>query len=233
MRIVVNHLTRMKTRSRICVAGVDETTYGDVRAVTGPDDLLTRGLLSENGGPFQVGAVVDLGAVTPDPRPPESEDHRFETGNAQFVERVAPERYWELLDDIHSASIGDALGPELQQRGRGYALEAGHGTRSLAVVPVPYGSRLATNPWGKLRLSFADDSGADISLSVTDVRFSQPDHVTFQEDVVADVAERLRQGVEAFMMVGLARAFTATNDDRERHWVQVNGLCLADRPLGP
>jgi uncharacterized protein (DUF488 family) len=32
-------------------------------------------------------------------------------------------------------------------------------------------------------------------------------------------------------MLGLARAFLKDGDDRERHWLQVNGICMADRPL--
>lgn len=32
-------------------------------------------------------------------------------------------------------------------------------------------------------------------------------------------------------MLGLARAFQRSDDDSERHWLQVNGICMADRPL--
>lgn len=33
-------------------------------------------------------------------------------------------------------------------------------------------------------------------------------------------------------MFGLARAWQKPGDDEERHWLQVNGLCLEDAPLG-
>lgn len=33
-------------------------------------------------------------------------------------------------------------------------------------------------------------------------------------------------------MLGLARAYQAPHDDRERHWLQLNGLCLADDSTG-
>jgi hypothetical protein len=33
-------------------------------------------------------------------------------------------------------------------------------------------------------------------------------------------------------MFGLARAFVARGDDCERHWLQLNGICLEDRPTG-
>jgi hypothetical protein len=46
------------------------------------------------------------------------------------------------------------------------------------------------------------------------------------------VSCRLKRGVDAFLMLGLARAYLASNDDRERHWLQLNGLCLVDNPTG-
>jgi hypothetical protein len=39
-----------------------------------------------------------------------------------------------------------------------------------------------------------------------------------------------RHGV--LLMVGLARAWRAAGDDLERHWLQVNGICLEDQPFG-
>ncbi len=33
-------------------------------------------------------------------------------------------------------------------------------------------------------------------------------------------------------MFGLAHPFKAGEDEPERHWLQLNGLCLADRPVG-
>jgi hypothetical protein len=198
MRIIVNHLTRMKTHSRICVAGVD---------------------------------VVDVGDAVPRPNPPETEDWRFRTADAELVEMLEPEEYWEVLEEIQDGGIEEAFGPELHQRGRGFAIDEGRGLRSLAVVRAPAGLRLATNPWGKLQLSFTHDDD-DISLSVGDVRFVEADHQTIRRDVVRDVDGRLRDGVDAYVMLGLPRAFVASGDDRPRHWVQVNGICLADRPVG-
>ncbi len=96
MQIVVNHLTRMTSESRICIAGIDLATFEHMRPVTPATDLLTRALLRENGGAFGVGALVDLGPVEACPNPPECEDHRFETVNAQAVEN--------LEDDIATGS---------------------------------------------------------------------------------------------------------------------------------
>jgi hypothetical protein len=68
-------------------------------------------------------------------------------------------------------------------------------------------------------------------LPVTDVRFVEADHRTIRAEVVADAKARMRQGVEVLLMLGLARAFQRSDDDSERHWLQVNGICMADRPL--
>jgi len=84
MRIIVNHLTRMSA-PRICVAGIDIDTWNFVRPTTPQTDLITRQLLREHGGPFRVGACVDLGPVQPQPSVPESEGHRFETANARVT----------------------------------------------------------------------------------------------------------------------------------------------------
>jgi hypothetical protein len=62
VQIVVNHLTRMRGE-RICVAGIDMQTGEHVRPTTSAAAPLTRRLLRSNGGPFEVGAVVDLGSA--------------------------------------------------------------------------------------------------------------------------------------------------------------------------
>jgi hypothetical protein len=63
------------------------------------------------------------------------------------------------------------------------------------------------------------------------MRFVETDHQTIKTDVVDDVRTRMKRGVEVLLMLGLARAFLKEGDDRERHWLQVNGICMADRPL--
>jgi putative nucleic acid modification protein with dual OB domain len=231
MQIIVNHLTRMKTQSRICVAGIERDTLAHIRPVTPPDDLITRTLLRDNGGPFGIGALVDLGPVTPQPNPPETEDHRFHTARARLIRQLTADGYWAMLDKIQVGSLQNAFGSNLEERGRGYAVEAGRGDRSLAVLPIRGRPRLAVDRYGKVRLSLRYPD-PEASFSVADVRLCEADHVTIREDVVSAVDARLRRGVDAYMMLGLARAFQADGDDRERHYVQVNGLCLADNPVG-
>lgn len=229
MRIVVNHLTRMGA-PRICVAGIDQVTERHIRPTTPSSDPITRSLLVVEGGPFVLGGIVDLGTVQPAPSPPETEDHRFSTRAITSVGRLDPAEYLELLDRVGADNLESIFGPELEQRGRSFAIEEGHGTTSLGVLRLQEQLDLEIDAYGKLRLRF-DDGGTPIHVGVTDLRFVEEDHRTLKYDVIEDVRQRLRGGVGAVLMVGLARAFTAAGDDRSRHWLQVNGICLEDRPL--
>jgi len=134
LQIIVNHVTRM-TSPRICVAGVNAETFDHVRPTTPATDLITRTLLRENAGPFGVGALVDLGPVRAKPSAPETEDHLFATANARGVEDLTDDEYLEVLQNVSAPTIQDAFGPELERVNPGkYAVAAGAGTRSLAVV---------------------------------------------------------------------------------------------------
>ena len=70
------------------------------------------------------------------------------------------------------------------------------------------------------------------NLSVADVRFYEADHKKIRKEVVIDVNDRIEDGVGLFLMFGLPHATQMPWDDRERHWLQLNGLVLDDRPVG-
>jgi hypothetical protein len=231
VQIVLNHVTRFKG-TRICIAGVELAELKHVRPTTPSSDPITRELLSDEGVPVQVGALLDIGEATPAPSAPETEDHLFATSDTELVEMLDGDTYLELLKSISDPDIQSAFGPSLHRVGKGYAIDAGKGERSLAVVIVRETPALAVDSYGKLRLTIPDMDHAP-ALSVTDVRFVETDHKTIRTDIVKEVNDRLAGGVETFLMLGLARAFRLPWDDQERHWLQVNGLCLVDRPVGP
>jgi hypothetical protein len=89
---------------------------------------------------------------------------------------------------------------------------------------------VSVSPWGKVRVQ-VNDGALDVDLSVTDVRFHEPDRWAPDNAVVRDVANRIRAGVPTILSLGLARAFLATNDTEQRHWLQVNGVHLEDDPV--
>ena len=216
---------------RICLAGVDMQSWAHVRPTTYASEPITRELLREQGGPFEMGAVVELGSTRAIPAPPETEDHRFSTTNARFVEVMDGDEFLTLLGLISSPNLSSAFGPALERLQRNYAVERGAGERSLAVIRAPKRCELEVDRYGKLRLQMSSpDTQANVSL--TDIRFYREDQTTLRDRVVQSVGLRLKRGVEAFLMLGLARAYRARDDDRYRHWLQLNGLCLVDRPTG-
>jgi hypothetical protein len=227
MRIIVNHVTRMR-HPRICVAGINTETFEHVRPVTPPADLITRELLREEGGPFGPGALVDLGRVVPSPSVPEIEDHRFATANAKHIEDLEDEDYLDALEEVAHADIETAFGKDLAEIRPGkLAIPAGHGTRSLAVVRVLE---------AELRIKFGNlflhvrDPDPPAELRVTDARFYEPDQRTVKRNIVEDVNRRLVRGEKTHAMLGLARAMP-DDDGGDVHWLQANGLCLADRAV--
>jgi hypothetical protein len=216
---------------RICIAGIDPQANRHVRPITGHSNPLTRDLLASEGGPFAIGTLVELGEVTPDPEPPETEDHLFRPERARVVGRLSPNRYLELINEHARDHLHEIFGDELGRHGWTYAVDKGCGTASLGVLRVRRKPGLDVDRYGKLRLRLNDEKKSAF-LPVTDVRFVEADHKTIKADVVADVRARMQRGVSVLLMLGLARAFQKSDDDCERHWLQVNGICMADRPLG-
>jgi hypothetical protein len=230
MRIVVNHLTRMDA-PRICIAGLDPATGQHVRPVTERAAPLTRSLLCEEGGELDLGILLDLGELTPTPSPPETEDHLLRSRRPHALGQVSPNRYLELLRQHAHESIHAIFGPDLIRHSWNYAVDRNRGSCSLGILRLRRRAGLEVDRYGKLRLKLAIEHKTAF-LPVTDVRFVAADHRTIKTDVVADVAARMHRGVEVLLMVGLSREFAKPGDDHERHWLQVNGICLADRPLG-
>jgi hypothetical protein len=230
MRIVVTQLTRMRAR-RICVAGIEPDTGRHIRPTTGREHPLTRDLLALEGGPFAIGALLDLGDVTPNPAPPETEDHLFTPEGARVLGHLSSAGYLELLQDHANRRLQTIFGGELTRRGRSYTIDCGRGVASLGILRPRRRPDLHADGYGKLRVRLRGE-GRPLSLPVTDVRLVEPDHKTIRAEVVEDLNARMRRGVDVLLMLGLARPFRAAGDDRERHWLQVNGICMEDRPLG-
>lgn len=227
MQIVVNHVTRMR-KPRICVAGIDTTSLSHVRPTTSRADPITRDLLRPAGGPFAPGALVDLGSVVPQGSPPEIEDHRFFTRNAKHVRDLSADEYLGMLDAVKSASIEDAFGPEMHEIRPGkLALPKGRGRSSLAVIEL-HKPRVHIE-WDKLYIDI-DDGVFAAKLRITDVRFYDQNEQV-RTSVVEDVTARLRRRTKAYGMLGVGHPLL-DRETGELHWLQCNGLCLADRATG-
>lgn len=228
MRILVNHLTRMQP-GYFCVAGIDPGTGGHVRPVLGHGRLATD-LLKPNGGPFDVGSVVDLGPTTRAGHAPELEDHRFDPTVARWVYDERPGDYWDALGGVARGSLAEIFGPALELWDESGTVDVGEGWASLGCL------RPEGQPWvylahrGTVRLVL-DYLIPSIDLAVTDLRLYERDERTPCKEAVASVQARLEAGVETILSVGLTRPFRKWGDDEERHWLQVNNVHLRDDPL--
>lgn len=226
MRILVTHVTRMAP-GFCCVAGITERDHLHVRPVIGR--RLGTDLLAPQG-PFDFGAVVDLGDVQPLPAAPELEDHRFNPRRTKLVGYTNGRRLWELLNETAAETLADIFGEEMERRGGRAFLPVGTGLASLGCY----------RPIGPVNLVLRDDGdrpslrvtlpaeGLDISL--TDARyftngFSEPDR---QRVVAAQAA--LQGGERVLLGVGVSRPFASSENQPEVHWLQVNALHLQSNP---
>jgi len=192
---------------------------------------MTRDMLVENGGPFEIGAVVELGSVRPNPSPPEVEDHWFWPDQARRVGRLPADEYLDLMDEIAHDDLNAVLGSALQRHGWKYAVDAGTGTASLGVLRAT-AMRLEVSDYSSLQVRL-DDMEPQAYISVTDLRYYEENQETVREDAVDDANRRLRLGADPLLMLGLAREWKRPGDDTGRHWLQVNGICLSDDPYRP
>src|SRR5579863_2299970 len=131
MRILIDHVTRMQP-GFICVAGLDSADAHVRPVVVGA--RLPALLLARHGGPFEMGALVDLGPTAPVGQPPETEDARFEPWRTQRLRYVAPEELWAAVRRCARPTFGAIFGPALRPRRRTCATAVGEGSASLGCL---------------------------------------------------------------------------------------------------
>jgi len=232
MRIVVNHLTRMQ-RGYMCAAGVDMSTGHHVRPVSSAGRLSTN-LLVRNNGPFDMRVVVDLGTPRPSRRKPEVEDYVVDLSRVKTMGTLRAGRFWSLLTQIAKPRLKDVFGDDLTAVGsESYAVEVGKGSASLGCIvpmghPTLYIRKRSDRP-SQIRLRF-NDGVFYPDCGVTDIRLYGDDHVTPNEGLVKDVAERLQSNVAVVLSVGLTRAYASRPEFDPVHWLQVNNIHFEDEP---
>jgi hypothetical protein len=227
MRIIVNHLTRMQP-GYICVAGVDPRTGEHVRPVQ--LGRLSRALLVRYGGPFDIATLVDLGRVAHVGAPPKIEDYRFSVDETRLHTVTAPGDFWNLLHFTAQRHLADIFGADLRRHGGTCALPLGHGRASLGCLMPTGQPELAVSDVGTVRLHFSDGV-FDVRAAVTDIRLYEANQQTLKREVVDDINGRIRRGVAVILSVGLGHPWRKPDDTEERHWLQVNGIHLADNPV--
>lgn len=226
MRIVITHPSRMRA-GYVGVAGVDLETHRYVRPTVWRRPLGLEDV-APNGGPFDVGAVVELGDVRPTPRRPALEDCELEPGAIVEQGSLPPGEYWALLRRLARPKLRGIFGGPLRHHGsRGVAVEEGAGIASLGCLAPRGRPRLyviGRDDDAKVpRLHFGDGE-LDLFATVTDLRLHQEDGATLDPVAVSDAITRLSSGEKVILSVGLSRTFARTPDDPPAHWLIVNNL---------
>ena len=215
------------------MAGLNPLNGQHIRPVLG-NRLLTRAFLVERpNGYFGLGYRLDLGPVRSVGQPPHTEDASFEPGRVRRLGRLEPSEFWQQLKQTTQPSLPAIFGPKLAAHGRGVALPEGAESVSLGnlYLEKPPLLSLESGERGEiLRLGFADDP-SELNLSVTDLRFYQPDHKTPKKEVVAQATDWLAQGRPVILSVGVGRAYQKPGDPLKRHWLHVNNLHFEQNPL--
>ena len=229
MKIIVNHLTRMRP-GYICVAGIEVETGRHIRPVLGRN--LGTVLLARHGGPFDIGARVDLGHVQYAGHPPEIEDQRFEPRYALRHGTATPGEFWALLERVARPHLREIFGPALSLQGQGCVIAPGSGDASLGCLRALRPPLLRVNEQGKIRCLLPSRT-VTLDLGVTDLRLYSYEHGQYvpRPAVVEQVAARLERGVPAILSVGLGRPWQKLDESAPLHWLQVNNLHLEDDPL--
>ena len=190
-------------------------------------ERLRRDLLAPSG-PFALGAIVDLGEVQDAGSAPMVEDRRFEPGAARRIRSLGPAAYWRMVSAGTPVRLRAIFGETLQQDGRTASVPANRGSASLGLFAPNEPPELRINDYRQLRMRLADGE-MELDTAVNDLRFFDR-HNQPIPDVVEDIAERIEQG-GCVLSVGLGRAWSPQHGQAERHWLQVNGVHLADDPL--
>ena len=231
MRILINHLTRMRFPF-VCVAGLREDGR-HVRPVLECEQL-GRDLLRSEDGPFSLGSVVVLGPTHSRPVVPEVEDAVFHPENVKPDSTLGSVKFGEVVKGFAKSSLGEIFGEDLVRlSGTAAAVRRDTGTASLGMLRVTGGSRLQSgvDPWGnpEIRCAISDPNLGELSLKVNDLRLWGKDHSTPALSEIEAIASRLQDCVVA---VGLTRYYAVRSyPDEFGHWLQVNNIFPIDDPL--
>jgi hypothetical protein len=232
MRIVVNHLTRMRG-GHVCVAGIDPDRLQHVRPVLATRSL-TPAVLARHGGCFDIGHLVDIGETVARPKPPHVEDHLFDPAAARFVRQFAAGELWALLFRVSKPTLREVFGDVLKPQGRSsWGTGVGKGTASLGCLALRRMPRLCYMTSAQFKASIRmhiNDGEADLWAPVTDLRLYGDDHATPERVVVERIAQRIRKSRCVILGMGLTREFRPSTEAHPAHWLQVNNIHLETNP---
>jgi len=189
-------------------------------------------LLGSEGGPFLLGAVLDLGATKPRPAPPEVEDVEFQPEQVRKIRALDGGQFLRVLNFVAMEDLRGVFGTGLEGFGRTAAVPEGKGLASLGVVKLDDGGELREQESAKgkpqIKLRFTDPDLGELAVAVTDIRLCGTDQVT---PSVADIRAIRNRLDSCYIAIGLSRAWSPSPRQQRRHWLQVNNIFPIDDPL--
>jgi hypothetical protein len=221
MQILINHLTRMQA-GFICAAGIDLQSGLHIRPMS--QRPLSAQLLRCQGGPLELGRVLDLGSSSFAGSVPEIEDRMSDVTKWTAGERLSSPQFFDLMSTVASDSLTEIFGADLQPHGgRTFVVAEHRGIRSLGCFWAQR-PQIEIDSLSK-KLSFVCSyQSFTLRLPITDIGLYSEDHVTADEAAVAKANEEIQVCHRVLVSVGLSRAYRKSSDQPAWHWLQVNNV---------
>jgi hypothetical protein len=227
MKFVLSHLTTMDA-GFVCLAGLDLDTGNHIRPVLKGARL--RSVLVEGlGGKVNMAQEIDLGPITPDPNPPETEDHIFSPGKMKIIRTLPGPEFWEAMKSAAIPRLDEIFGCHLRNQKLSCVIDVGMGQHSLGCLTVENPPRIFINDRGRLRARVRDGV-YNVELSITDLRFYKIDQKTPRPEIIDNYNRRILMGADVILGVGLTRPWQKPDDTKPYHWLQLNAVHLSDNP---
>jgi hypothetical protein len=222
--LIITDLTRMN-RGMVCIAGYDKT-HLCIRPTLPPPGI-SESTLGQGDKPIIFPfALVEFDLLEPIPRPPHTEDRRYEPTSPRFIRKVQDRKTvlnWSLFDSvshIFEQPIHDDFGF--------YVMDC-QGARSLGTIrskeiqQVIYEEGME-GVWD-YRLMFIDGEEKHYRLKITDLTWHYYCDSLRGENrdltqLSLDLTTRLRSS-EVFLRIGLSRGWKKFPD---RCYLQINGI---------
>ena len=158
------------------------------------------------------------------------EDRQFNPEVAKATRHLGPSEFWQRLKASQSTHFREIFGDEFYQPASGNAaLPEGSGTGSLGFIAPVTEPKLTIRDYQngpRLRIQVTDGE-LDLDAAVTDIRFFSTEGEP-RKETVQSVNGRIQAGAECVLSVGVGHPYPPSEP---QHWLQVNGIHLADDPL--
>lgn len=224
MPFVVTQLTRMRD-GHVCIAGIDPDTGRHVRPVLPDHQRFPAAVLSRNGGPYELGALVDLGLTRPQVNRPEIEDLVL-LGQPTRIGELTPQDFWTLIDNAAHFTLNGIFGEAFGRRAKqACGTPEGQGDASLGVLRPERPVTLHMDERdGRVTIRARVPFDLECTrVPVTDVRLYEADCVTPSRVRVERMSAMLGAGAPVLLAMGLSRPY-AFDGGEASHWLQVNGI---------